>query len=262
MANDTNKSEQTLSVEGRLKALYELQTILSQIDRIRDVRGELPIEVETLESTIAGLNTRIGKFENEIEELHRKTAAEKEKINQCQALISRYREQLDNVRNNREYDLLSKEMEFQTLEIELSEKHLVEYGRLEQERLNEIAKTRDQLADHTHILEEKKAELEQIVSETRKEEELLRMQAKGIEPQIDDYTLKAFKRIRQNARNGLGIVSVERGACMGCFNRIPPQRRLEIKMHKKVIVCEYCGRIIIDRELAGLEPEEVKTDKK
>lgn len=255
MANEKTKSDQTLSVESRLRALYELQTILSRIDRIRDVRGELPIEVEALESDIEGLRTRISKFEKEIEDLRHQIVAEKEKINQSRASIAKYQTQLDNVRNNREYDLLSKEVEFQTLEIELSEKHINEYGRQIEDRTHDIAETNETLEDRKHVLGEKKKELEEIVSETRKEEEQLRQQAKDLEPSIDEYTLNAFKRIRKNARNGLGIVYVQRNACGGCFNRIPPQRQMEIKMHKKVIVCEYCGRIVIDPELAGVTAE-------
>lgn len=250
MANEKNKSDQT--VETRLRHLYELQTILSRIDRIRDVRGELPIEVEALESDIEGLRTRIAKYEKEIEDLRRQIVAEKEKINQSRASIAKYQEQLDNVRNNREYDLLSKEIEFQSLEIELSEKHINEYGRQIDDRHRDIEITNETLDDRIHVLGEKKTELEEIVSETRKEEEQLRQDAKVLEANIDDYTLQAFKRIRKNARNGLGIVYVQRNACGGCFNRIPPQRQMEIRMHKKVIVCEYCGRIIIDPELAGV----------
>lgn len=255
MANEKTKSDQTLSVESRLRALYELQTILSRIDRIRDVRGELPIEVEALESDIEGLRTRISKYEKEIEDLRHQIVAEKEKINQSRASIAKYQTQLDNVRNNREYDLLSKEVEFQTLEIELSEKHINEYGRQIEDRTHDITETNETLEDRKHVLGEKKKELEEIVSETRKEEEQLRQQAKDLEPSIDEYTLNAFKRIRKNARNGLGIVYVQRNACGGCFNRIPPQRQMEIKMHKKVIVCEYCGRIVIDPELAGVTAE-------
>ncbi len=255
MANEKTKSDQTLSVESRLRALYELQTILSRIDRIRDVRGELPIEVEALESDTEGLRTRISKYEKEIEDLRHQIVAEKEKINQSRASIAKYQTQLDNVRNNREYDLLSKEVEFQTLEIELSEKHINEYGRQIEDRTHDITETNETLEDRKHVLGEKKKELEEIVSETRKEEEQLRQQAKDLEPSIDEYTLNAFKRIRKNARNGLGIVYVQRNACGGCFNRIPPQRQMEIKMHKKVIVCEYCGRIVIDPELAGVTAE-------
>ncbi len=251
MAND-KKNEQAPSVEQRLKSLYQLQTILSEIDRIKTIRGELPLEVKDLEDNIAGLNTRINNYTREIAELQDSLAAEKNKIENCRALIARYKDQLDNVRNNREFDLLTKEIEFQDLEIQLCEKHINEYSRTIDNKNADIAATRDKLADHEHILEEKKTELNEIVSETRQEEDNLRDKAKALEPQIDERTLTAFKRIRKNARNGLGIVYVQRNACGGCFNRIPPQKQMEIKMHKKVIVCEYCGRIMIDPELAGV----------
>lgn len=255
MATD-KKTEQTASVEKRLKALYDLQTILSEIDRIKTIRGELPLEVKDLEDSITGLNVRIDNYTREIEELKKKLAAEKEKISNCNQLIVRYKEQLDNVRNNREFDLLTKEVEFQTLEIELAEKHINDYSREIEYKTGEIAATKERLADHAHILDEKKTELDEIVSETRQEEESLREKAKAIEPQIDERTLQAFKRIRRNARNGLGIVYVQRNACGGCFNRIPPQKQLEIRLHKKVIVCEYCGRIMIDPALAGVSEEQ------
>ena len=252
MANDS-KSEQIASVEQRLKSLYQLQTILSEIDRIKQIRGELPREVKDLEDEIAGLNTRIENYSHDIKDLQGSLAAEKEKIAQAESLIARYREQLDNVRNNREFDLLTKEVEFQNLEIELCEKHIHEYGRAIENKKSDIASTQETLADRNHTLEEKKTELSEIVSETREQEDTLRENAKALEPKIDERTLAAFKRIRKNARNGLGIVYVERNACGGCFNRIPPQKQAEIKMHKKVIVCEYCGRIMIDPELAGVD---------
>ncbi len=254
MATDKNKNE-ALSVEQRLKSLYELQTTLSEIDRIRTIRGELPLEVKDLEDNIEGLRTRIDNFNHEIQEYKKKTVLEKEKINDSQAKIARYKEQLDNVRNNREFDLLTKEIEFQTLEIELCEKHLNEYARALDKKAADIAMTEEKLHDNEHVLSEKKSELNEIVSETRQDEERLRVQAKDIEQRIDERTLKAFKRIRENARNGLGIVYIQRNACGGCFNRIPPQKQMEIKMHKKVIVCEYCGRIMIDPDLAGVTPE-------
>lgn len=256
--SDNNKNEQNLSVESRLKSLYELQSLLSQIDRIRTVRGELPLEVADLEDNIVGLTTRVDNYRKEIEELRKKTVAEKEKINEAQSKIAKYKTQLDNVRNNREFDLLSKEIEFQTLEIELCEKHINEYGRIIDSKTNEIAATEEQLSDQNHILAEKKSELDEIVSETKQDEERLREQAKALEPKIDARTLAAFKRIRKNARNGLGIVYIQRNACGGCFNRIPPQKQMEIKMHKKIIVCEYCGRIMIDPELAGVEEQPAK----
>lgn len=252
MANNDNKSDQTLSVESRLKSLYELQTLLSQIDRIKTVRGELPLEVRDLEDHIEGLRTRIENYKMEIEELRKKSVSEKEKINEAQTKIEKYKTQLDNVRNNREFDLLSKEIEFQTLEIELCEKHINEYGRAIENKTHDISVTKENLCDQNHILADKKAELDEIVSETKQDEERLREQAKAIEPRIDARTLTAFKRIRKNARNGLGIVYIQRNACGGCFNRIPPQKQMEIKMHKKIIVCEYCGRIMIDPELAGV----------
>lgn len=252
MATDKNQTEK-LSVEERLKSLYELQTILSEIDRIKTIRGELPLEVKDLEDNIEGLRTRVTNYTNDIAEFRQKLAAEKEKINDSQSKIARYKEQLDNVRNNREFDLLSKEVEFQTLEIELAEKHINEYNRIIEQKTAEIASTEENLTDRNHILEEKRAELEEIVSETRQDEERLREKAKNLEPMIDPRTLSAFKRIRKNARNGLGVVYIQRNACGGCFNRIPPQRQLEIKMHKKIIVCEYCGRILVDPALAGVE---------
>lgn len=253
MANDNKKPEQQIAVEQRLKALYELQTILSEIDRIKTIRGELPLEVADLEDNIAGLNARIANYNHEIDELKEMLNAEHNKIEESGAKIEKYKQDLDNVRNNREFDLLSKEIEFQTLEIQLAEKHIHDHTKTIENKNREIEVTREQLADQEHILSEKKVELDEIVSETRQEEESLREKAKAIEPRIDDFTLKAFKRIRKNARNGLGIVYVQRNACGGCFNRIPPQRQMEIKMHKKVIVCEYCGRIMIDPELAGID---------
>ena len=255
------KNDNTLSVESRLKSLYELQTILSEIDRIKTIRGELPLEVKDLEDQIAGLHTRIDNFTHEIEDLTKSVAAEKEKINNCEALIARYNQQMDNVRNNREYDLLHKEVEFQSLEIELAEKHINDHSRAIENRHADIEATRERLADLEHILNEKRGELDEIVSETRQEEESLRQKAKDLEPKIDERTLSAFKRIRKNARNGLGIVYVQRNACGGCFNRIPPQKQMEIRMHKKIIVCEYCGRIMIDPVLAGVEePEATNKD--
>ncbi len=229
-----------------------MQTILSEIDRIKTIRGELPLEVKDLEDNIEGLKTRIDNYTREIDELHIKLVTEKEKINEAESKIARYKEQLDNVRNNREFDLLSKEVEFQTLEIELCEKHINDFNRAIENKTADIEATRESLSDHEHILQEKKSELDEIVSETRQEEESLREKAKSLEPRIDTRTLAAFKRIRKNARNGLGIVYIQRNACGGCFNRIPPQKQMEIKMHKKVIVCEYCGRIMIDPELAGV----------
>lgn len=249
------KPAESLSVESRLKSLYELQRILSKIDRLRAERGALPNEVRDLEDEIAGFHTRIDKYKNEIEELRKKTVIEQNKILDSQSKIATYKEQIDNVRNSREYDHLSKEIEFQTLEIELAEKHINEHARDTENKKAEIEQTESMLLDRNHILALKRQELEEIVSETKQEEETLRGEALNLETKIDERTLTAFKRIRKNARNGLGIVYVQRDACGGCFNRIPPQRQMEIKMHKKIIVCEYCGRIMIDPDLAGVKPD-------
>jgi hypothetical protein len=249
----TTKSEQPLSVEQRLTNLYQLQTILSEIDRIRTIRGELPLEVKDLEDHIEGLKTRIENFKKEIEELKKATTEENKKISEAKAQIDKYQAQIDVVRNNKEYDMLSKEIEFQTLEVELAEKHLGEYSRAIDAKKAEIKTTEEMLLDSNHVLNEKRTELDEIVSETKADEEHLRENAKQLEEQFDDERLlTAFKRIRKNARNGLGVVYIQRNACGGCFNRIPPQKQSEIKMRKKIIVCEYCGRIIIDPELAGV----------
>lgn len=252
------KQEKERSVEERLKALYQLQTYLSEIDRIKILRGELPNEVKDLEDEIVRYQTRIQKFQGEIVELKALVSTKKGDIEDRKAKIAKYEEQINNVRNNREYAFLEKEKEFESLEIELAEKNIRDAQNKIEQKTAEIDKAKEELADNEHILEDKKKELEEIVSETRQQEEELRAKAKDLEPLIDTYTLAAFKRIRKNARNGLGIVTVQRSACGGCFNRIPPQRQLEIKMHKKIIVCEYCGRIMIDAALAGIEEPEVK----
>ncbi len=254
MATDKNQGEK-LSVEQRLQNLYQLQTILTEIDRIRTIRGELPLEVNDLEDNLQGLVTRVANLNNDINDFKQKLADDKAKIEEAKNKIARYKEQLDNVRNNREFDLLSKEVEFQTLEIELAEKHINEYNRIIEQKATEIENTKVSISDREHILAEKKAELDEIISETRQDEENLKEKALALEPQIDARTLAAFKRIRKNARNGLGVVYIQRNACGGCFNRIPPQKQLEIKMRKKIIVCEYCGRIIVDPELAGVDAQ-------
>lgn len=255
------KTEKELSVEERLKALYRLQTLLSEIDRIKILRGELPNEVKDLEDEIVRYQTRCQRHREEIADLKKYIQEKNGQIEDHKAKVARYDEQIKNVRNNREYSFLEKEKEFETLEIELAEKNIREAQDRQHAKMDEIKADESELADNKHILDEKKKELEEIVSETRQEEEKIRGQAKEIEPLIDAYTLAAFKRIRKNARNGLGIVTVERNACGGCFNRIPPQRQLEIKMHKKIIVCEYCGRIMVDGSLVGVEETPVEAPK-
>lgn len=261
MAREAKKEQQELTVEQKLKALFQLQTMLSKIDEIKTLRGELPLEVQDLEDEIAGLSTRRERIKTEIAELKSAIAGKKVEIETAKASVAKYKEQQDNVRNNREYDFLSKEIEFQTLEIELCEKRIKEFSEQEQEKSEEIGKSETALDERQKDLDVKKSELNEIVSETKQEEEKLRDKAKDLETKIEPRLLQSFKRIRKNSRNGLGIVYVQRDACGGCFNKIPPQRQLDIRSRKKIIVCEYCGRIMIDPELAGItsEPkEEVK----
>lgn len=247
------KQDKERSVEERLKALYQLQTYLSEIDRIRTLRGELPNEVKDREDEIVRYQTRIQKHKDEIADLNNFISVKTGEIADRRGKIAKYEEQIKNVQNNREYTFLEKEKEFESLEIELAEKNINDAKKKIEAKASEIEKDQEELTDNEHILEQKKKELEDIVSETRQQEEELMAKAKALEPLIDAYTLAAFKRIRKNARNGLGIVTVQRSACGGCFNKIPPQRQLEIKMHKKVIVCEYCGRIMVDGALVGIE---------
>ena len=249
------KDPTDLTVEEKLKALYQLQTTLSAIDEKRAMRGELPLEVQDLEDEIEGLTIRIEKIENEINDFQQAVVQKKAEIEEAKASVERYQRQLDEVKNNREYDTLTKEIEFQSLEIELCNKKIREAQVRIEERTRDLTQNREFMADRQTALEEKKSELDEIMSETRAEEEKLKDKAKDLEVKIEPRLLASFKRIRKNARNGLGIVYVQRDACGGCFNKIPPQRQLDIKMHKKIIVCEYCGRIMIDPELAGVKTE-------
>ena len=259
------KDPTDLTVEEKLKTLFQLQTTLSGIDENRALRGELPLEVQDLEDEIAGLNTRIEKIQHEIEQFQKAVSQKNGEIQEAQASLKRYQSQLDTVSNNREYDTLSKEIEFQELEIELCEKKIREGQQKIQERQADLAYTQEHKADREKGLVEKRSELDDIMSETRDEEERLKEKALDLEKKIEPRLLASFKRIRKGARNGLGIVYVQRDACGGCFNKIPPQRQLDIKMHKKIIPCEYCGRILIDPELAGIKisaPEEEKPKRK
>jgi len=259
--NMAKKDPTDLSVEERLKALYQLQTTLSAIDEERALRGELPLEVQDLEDEIAGLTTRVEKIKNDIKEFEDAVKQKKAEIAEAQASVERYKTQLNDVKNNREYDTLSKEIEFQTLEIELCNKKIREANTKVEEKTADLKATEEQIADRRQALEEKKSELDEIMDETRAEEERLKEKAKELEVKIEPRLLASFKRIRKNARNGLGIVYVQRDACGGCFNKIPPQRQLDIKMHKKIIVCEYCGRILIDPELAGVKADKPVEEK-
>lgn len=257
----TKKEAADMSVEQKLKNLYQLQTMLSQIDKIKTLRGELPLEVSDLEDEIEGLTTRLGKYNDDIEVLNADIAGKKGKITEAQAAVARYKEQLNEVKNNREYDMLSKEIEFQSLEVELQNKRIGEAQRAIDGKRADIENCNEALADRRADLEVKKSELDEITAETKAEEERLREKAKTLEMSIEPRLLSAFKRIRNNSHNGLGIVYVERDACGGCFNKIPPQRQLDIRMRKKIIVCEYCGRIMIDPELAGVKVEKPDTEK-
>lgn len=253
-----------LSVEEKLGALYQLQTALSAIDEKKALRGELPLEVQDLEDEIAGLSTRIEKIQNDIDEFRQAVNQKKAEINEAQASVERYKEQLNDVKNNREYDTLSKEIEFQSLEIELCNKKIKETLVRISDKESELQNSEQAINDRRNDLEVKKSELDEIIDETRTEEERLKIKVRELEAKIEPRLLMSFKRIRKNARNGLGVVYVQRDACGGCFNKIPPQRQLDIRMHKKIIVCEYCGRILIDPELAGVKTEKpvVQEDKK
>ncbi len=253
MARETKKDPQDYTVEEKLKSLYQLQLIFSEIDRIKTLRGELPLEVQDLEDEVAGLRTRIANISAEIERIKSEESKRKAKIEEAKAMIAKYTDDQNNVRNNREYDLLAKEIEFQSLEVEFCEKKLRQYAGELKNKDEEIARTEVLLEERIKDLEEKRSELDEIVAETKEEEEKLRERAKTLEATIESRLLQSFKRIRKNTRNGLGVVYVQRDACGGCFNKIPPQRQLDIKMRKKIIVCEYCGRIMIDPELAGIK---------
>ncbi|MBQ8988740.1 MAG: HalX domain-containing protein [Prevotella sp.] len=256
------KDPTDLSVEERLKTLYQLQAALSSIDEKRALRGELPLEVQDLEDEIEGLSTRVEKIRSEIDEFQRAITQKKGEIADAEASVARYKSQLDEVKNNREYDTLSKEIEFQSLEIELCNKKIREANNRIQEKQNELASNEELIQERQSDLEVKKSELDEIMTETRAEEEKLKEKVKELEARIEPRLLTSFKRIRKNARNGLGVVYVQRDACGGCFNKIPPQRQLDIKMHKKIIVCEYCGRIMIDPELAGVKIDKVTGEEK
>ena len=257
------KDPTDLTVEERLKTLYQLQSALSSIDEKRTLRGELPQEVNDLEDENEGLNTRVQRIQADIDEFQQAITMKKGEIADAETSVARYKSQLNDVKNNREYDTLSKEIEFQSLEIELCNKKIREAQARIAEKSEDLEKNKALISERNNDLEIKKSELDEIMAETRAEEEKLKEKAHELEAKIEPRLLTSFKRIRKNARNGLGIVYVQRDACGGCFNKIPPQRQLDIKMHKKIIVCEYCGRILIDPELAGVKIEKpVDAEKK
>ena len=240
-----------MSVEDKLQALHELQTVDSGIDRIKILRGELPLEVQDLEDEVEGLETRIRNFETEITALQEAISKKNNEIVTSKGLIKKYQEQQNHVRNNREFDSISKEIEFQTLEIELSEKRKKEFSQQVDEKKAQIAESQKLLDERKGDLQNKKNELDEIISDTKKEEETLIKRSNEIQKSVEHRLVIAYQKIRSNARNGLAVVTVQRDACGGCFNKIPPQRQLDIRSRKKIIVCEYCGRILVDNDISG-----------
>jgi len=239
----------SISVEEKLKALYDLQCVDSEIDQLRIVRGELPVEIQDLEDEIARSEARLEKFEEEKSTLKADQKAKKESIKNSEELITRYKTQLDNIKNNREFVSLTKEVEFQELEMELSAKKINEIKAKILIKDEVITQNSEAIADYKEDLESKKSELDEITSETEKEEKDLLSKSDKAQKKIDQRLLSSYSRIRGSVRNGLALVSVDRDACGGCFNKIPPQRQLDIKLHKKVIVCEHCGRILVDSNI-------------
>ena len=247
-----NAEEQEITVERKLIELYTLQQVDSKIDKIRIIRGELPLEVQDLEDEIAGMETRIAKFNEELEKFAKDIVDYKNKIKDATALIKKYEEQQNNVRNNREYESLTKEIEYQSLDIQLCEKRINDFTKKSEMLKISLNETNTRLEERKGDLELKKSELSSIVEETEKEEQELMVRSQESEQLIEERLLTAYKRIRKNARNGLAVVKIERDACGGCYNKIPPQHQLDIRMHKKIIVCEYCGRILIDQDIVDM----------
>ncbi len=234
------------SVEGKLRSLYELQLIDSKIDRLRTVRGELPLEVSDLEDIVAGLETRLNNVTEEVQELENQINEKKQAIKDFQANIKKYETQQNKVRNNREYDAITKEIEFQNLEIQLAEKRMKEAKAAVTLKSELLEKSKQEFEERTKDLKAKKGELDEIIAETEKEEKELLVESDAAAGKIEDRLLNAYKRIRSNTLNGLAVVTVDRDACGGCYNKIPPQRQLDIRTNKKIIVCEHCGRILVD----------------
>ena len=243
------------TVEQKLQALYELQTIHTQIDKIRQIRGELPVEVADLEDDVAGLETRIQKIKADLDDLEDAIVTRKNTIKEAGVAIKKYEAQLNEVKNNREYEAISKEVEIQGLDIQVSEKKIKEFGFDIVTKTEVYEKALADLDGRKKDLEIKQAELSVITSETQKEEEDLSNKAAKAETQIEERLLFAYHRLRGNAKNGLAVVTIQRDSCSGCFNQIPPQRQSDIRQHKKIIVCEHCGRILVDEAIAGIKEE-------
>ncbi len=243
----SNTTSKDASIESKLKALYDLQQVCTEIDKIRTLRGELPLEVEDLEDEVQGLQTRIDKLDDEVKRLSDEIMIKKNEIKEADLQIKKYESQQDAVRNNREFDAISKEIEYQNLEKQLCEKRIKEFT-ADMKNAKDLAdEAKQRLRERSQDLDNKRAELDTIVAETKADEDALLAKADEIKKEVnDEYILSAFNRIRSNARNGLAVVTVQRDACGGCFNKIPPQRQFDIRLHKRVIVCEYCGRILVD----------------
>lgn len=238
-----------ISIAKKLLSLHNLQQIWSKIDKIREIRGELPNEVRDLEDALEGMQTRIAKYTEDIENLKTNIVGEENKMREALALIKRYEEQQNNVRNNREYESLTKEIDYQKLEIQVAEKRRGKYNQDIENKNAEITEIQEKLKELDDVLQHKKSELDDIIADTEKEEVELLEKVEVLRGQIEERLLNAFEKIRKNARNGLAVVQIDRDACGGCFSMIPPQRQLDIRLHKKIIVCEACGRIFIDRQL-------------
>ena len=245
MATQKKTAEVDYSMQEKIMALYEMQKIDSKIDAINKVKGELPLEVQDLEDEMAGLQTRIDNINAEIEELNTLTKQRKREVDQAKIMIGNYKEQQNNVRNNREYDAITKEIEYQELEIELAEKRLKEYSAAIKSKKALIDETAERVAERNIDYKAKREELDSIEAETAQQVAELTAKAEKAKQPIDERLLTAYNRIRSNVHNGLAVVTVTRDACGGCFNRIPPQRQVDIRQGKKLIVCEYCGRILV-----------------
>jgi predicted nucleic acid-binding Zn-ribbon protein len=243
-----SNSASDITVASKLEALLNLQRIDSQLDEIRRVRGDLPEEVRDLEDEIAGYEVRVAKFDEEVAALNEQIKQRKQAAKDAEALIRRYEDQQQNVRNNREYEAIGKEMELQKLEIQISEKKVREAQYQIDQKNTEISGTKQRLEERRKDLENKKAELQVIVGESEADEQKLMTERDTAAQPVEDRLLSAYTRIRGNARNGLAVVMVKRDACGGCFNTVPPQRQADIIAHKKIIVCEHCGRILADVE--------------
>jgi len=241
-------SAQDLTIEEKLAALYKLQTIDSKIDKVRILRGELPMEVSDLEDELTGLNTRVENLENEVAGYNQAITDNQNGIKEAEALIAKYEQQQNNVRNNREFDAITKEMELQNLEIQLCNKKIKDATTAIEDKKDYLTESKDQCEKLAAALEEKKGELDKISKETEAEEQGLQAESDKAKGMIEDRLIKAYDRLRNNYKNGLAVVMVERDACGGCFAKVPPQRKLEISQRKKIIVCEHCGRILVDKQ--------------